>query len=158
MIYINYIHSIYIYLYMMNTQHGYKIMTKILTKADNIFQFPPKKVLFPFGRTLWKLLLLRHCWWRNITHGFCLCDKLLKYMNSRDRRRGKDGVGDISLANRASCIGVSILYTYQSVQVATLWENTQRFYHIRGATGVYEGTLTFWLMALLFLMSAISRM
>ena len=31
---------------MMNTQHGYKIMTKILTKADNIFQFPPKKVLF----------------------------------------------------------------------------------------------------------------
>ena len=26
---------------MKNTQHGYKILTKILTKTDNIFQFRP---------------------------------------------------------------------------------------------------------------------
>lgn len=26
---------------MRNTQHGYKILTKILTKTDNIFQFDP---------------------------------------------------------------------------------------------------------------------
>ena len=56
MIYIDYIHSIYIYLYMMNTQHGYKIMTKILTKADNIFQFPPKKSSVSIGKNSLKVV------------------------------------------------------------------------------------------------------
>ena len=104
---------------MMNTQHGYKIMTKILTKADNIFQFPPKK--FCFHR---EELFESCCSYDTVGGGISRTDspgsKLLKYMNSRDRRRGEDDVGDISLANRANCIGVSILYTYQSVQVATL--------------------------------------
>ena len=44
---------------MKNTQHGYKILTKILTKTDNIFQFgsSPKKCCCQ-GEAECKLLIL----------------------------------------------------------------------------------------------------
>ena len=44
---------------MKNTQHGYKILTKILTKTDNIFQFDPvQKSAVAKGETECKLLIL----------------------------------------------------------------------------------------------------
>ena len=152
------LYNIYIDIYMKNTQHGYKILTKILTKTDNIFQFHPvQKSAVSDRGTEWKLLILgqeEKLFSMDLSraHHLPIRWNICHVLQWKWQCRWQGHI----LANRVN-IDVSILYTYPSVPPSR-WENTQRLYHIRGATAVYEGTLTFWLIARDFLMSAISRM
>ena len=151
-----YIIYIDIYIYMKNTQHGYKILTKILTKTDNIFQFHPvQKSAVSNKGTEWTLLIpgqLEELFSMDLSRAPTTWP-----FNETFIFKENDNVGGRRMLAKRVNIDVSILYTYPSVPPSR-WENTQRLYHIRGATAVYEGTLTFWLIARDFLMSAISRM
>ena len=150
------LYNIYRYIYMKNTQHGYKILTKILTKTDNIFQFHPvQKSAVSNKGTEWTLLIpgqLEELFSMDLSRAPTTWP-----FNETFIFKENDNVGDRRMLAKRINIDVSILYTYPSVPPSR-WENTQRLYHIRGATAVYEGTLTFWLIARDFLMSAISRM